>query len=500
MDTLRTTRGSLIDSLYVVFKRKSQILLFFGATVCTVGIATFFIKPTYEASSQILVKIGRENLYVPTVPASSNVNPVINFNREEQINSEIEIFKGRSLAEQVAEFLGPTTIYKDLKVEGGEITKRSFPQDKTLYSLLEEASLRIQKALEVEGVNKSNVIEVRFKHDNPDMAATVVNKLVDFFLDRHLDIHKTPQSYKFFKHQSELLKNQLMLAEANLKNFKKQHNITSLEEERTLLLKQLANLGAALNETLSQEAETESRVHQLHQQLASIPETVPQGEEIDHNPYLISTLEARLVELELKEQELLTKYTEQSRFILNAREEIRIVRDKLNEQEKKRYGKSRSGLNVIYQHLQEELLRNEAELKALKAKQEIQSGQLSEYQRKIGKLNQNEVELNQLQQEANVNQRNYQLYLSKFEESRISRAMDAEKIANVTLLEPARRPHKPVKPRVKLNMALAVFLGTFGGLGLAFFFEYFDDSLEKAKDVEEGLELPVLALIPEFTR
>lgn len=86
MDTLRKTRGSLIDSLYVVFKRKFQILLFLGAIVCTVGIATFFIKPTYEASSQILAKIGRENLYVPTMPASSNVNSVINFNREEQVN------------------------------------------------------------------------------------------------------------------------------------------------------------------------------------------------------------------------------------------------------------------------------------------------------------------------------------------------------------------------------------------------------------------------------
>lgn len=86
MDTLRTTRESLIDSLYVVFKRKFKILLFFGATVCTVGIATFFIKPAYEASSQIFARIGRENLYVPTMLASSNVNPVINFNREEQVN------------------------------------------------------------------------------------------------------------------------------------------------------------------------------------------------------------------------------------------------------------------------------------------------------------------------------------------------------------------------------------------------------------------------------
>jgi uncharacterized protein involved in exopolysaccharide biosynthesis len=97
MDIQLPVRSSLRDFLHVLFKRKVQILLFFFATVCTVTIGTFLMKPTYEATSQILVKIGRENLYVPTVPNSGN-NPVINVNREEQLNSEIEILKSPSLA------------------------------------------------------------------------------------------------------------------------------------------------------------------------------------------------------------------------------------------------------------------------------------------------------------------------------------------------------------------------------------------------------------------
>jgi uncharacterized protein involved in exopolysaccharide biosynthesis len=110
------------------------------------------------------------------------------------------------------------------------------------------------------------------------------------------------------------------------------------------------------------------------------------------------------------------------------------------------------------------------------------------------------VDFDQLQHEADMNRQNYQLYLTKFEESRISDAMDAEKIANVSLIEPARRPLKPVSPKVRLNMALAVFLGLFGGLGLAFLLEFLDDSLEKIEDVEKHLELPVLASIPELRR
>jgi capsular polysaccharide biosynthesis protein len=91
------------------------------------------------------------------------------------------------------------------------------------------------------------------------------------------------------------------------------------------------------------------------------------------------------------------------------------------------------------------------------------------------------------------------LYLSKFEESRISNAMDSEKMANLSVIQPAYPPSKPVAPRKRLNMLIALLLGGFGGLGLAFFMEYLDESLENPDDVEKHLQLPVLASIPKLS-
>jgi uncharacterized protein involved in exopolysaccharide biosynthesis len=119
MDAFETNRASLRDFLYLIFKRKTPILTFFLVTVVTVGVGTYLSTPTYEAESQILVKIGRENLYVPTVPANTNASPVISQNREEQINSEIEILMSRALLMKVAEAMGPATIYEDVGIEGG---------------------------------------------------------------------------------------------------------------------------------------------------------------------------------------------------------------------------------------------------------------------------------------------------------------------------------------------------------------------------------------------
>ena len=449
-------------------------MLFFVVTVCTVAVGTFVVKPTYEASAQILVKMGRENLYVP---ASGKTNPIINYNNDYQINSEIELLKSRSLAEDAMKSLGPKTIYKNLNDTDG--------------------ILKFQKSLSIEGIKKSDVIAVSFKHEDPKMAATIVNTLASAYLDQHLLVHKNSKSFNFFEEQSQVLKSKLEQAEERLKSFKKQNNVTALGEEQTLLLRQIADLRAELNRTLSQEVETKNRIFKLRQQMDKTPETIPQGEEVDHNPFLINTLEAKLVELELKEGELLVKYTPQSRLVKNVKKEIKIVREKLAQQETKRYGKASTGLNTTYQRLKEELFRNQVESKALAGKKEIQNTQLADYQSKLDQLNQMEVEHNQLQQTVDVDRQNYRLYLTKFEESRISDAMDNKKIVNVSLIEPALPPLKPVSPKVLLNIVLSIFLGGFGGLGFAFLTEYLDDSLEKPEDVEKELQLPVLASIPE---
>ncbi len=55
----------------------------------------------------------------------------------------------------------------------------------------------------------------------------------------------------------------------------------------------------------------------------------------------------------------------------------------------------------------------------------------------------------------------------------------------------------PSKPRVMLNMGLAVVVGLIFGVGLAFFLEYLDTSVKTLEDVEGYLKVPVLAVVPK---
>ena len=52
--------------------------------------------------------------------------------------------------------------------------------------------------------------------------------------------------------------------------------------------------------------------------------------------------------------------------------------------------------------------------------------------------------------------------------------------------------------KIKFNFLLAILFGAFGGVSLAFFLEYLGNDLERVEDVEECLQLPVLASIPDL--
>jgi len=489
------------DLAHLIFKRKSLIIASFIAVMGTVVVGTFLAPPLYEAESQIFVKTGRENLYTPMLPSSTNQNPVFSLNREEQINSEIEILRSPSLIEEVADSIGPKSIYKDLEKENKsgwlEAILMRITRERQL-SPLQLAAKRLEEALSATAVKKSNVIDIKLRHKDPQIASMVLDKLIALYLDHHLSVYKSPNSYKFFEEQSQNLLGRLKDAENRLEAVKKENDVSSFDEEKTLLLSQEGTLRVELDRTLSQIAETENRIVQIQRQLSGTHRTIPQAEEIEHNRYPGDALQAKLVELELKEKELMTKYSDESRLVQQVKEELKLVRAKLAEQDAKQYGRSRSGPNPIYQNLQEAIFRSQADLNALKAKEEIQKTQLRGYKERLEKRNRVEVEMKKLQRQADVEQQNYKLYLAKLEESRISEAMDTEKISNVTQIQPAKTTNKPVSPRVFLNLVIGFFLALLGSLALAFFLEVVDDRLEKRDDTERALDLPVLASIPEL--
>ncbi|OGW93623.1 MAG: hypothetical protein A3K16_00815 [Omnitrophica bacterium RIFCSPLOWO2_01_FULL_45_24] len=90
---------------------------------------------------------------------------------------------------------------------------------------------------------------------------------------------------------------------------------------------------------------------------------------------------------------------------------------------------------------------------------------------------------------------------SKMEESLKSdsgRTLAGFKANNISIRDPAEKPVTPIKPKKRLNFLLSIVIGLLGGVGLAFFFEYLDDSVKTVDDIERICEWPILGCVPDI--
>jgi uncharacterized protein involved in exopolysaccharide biosynthesis len=480
MYTENDSMGNLRDILNIFFKHKERMLTTFFIIVTTVTVCSFLMAPVYEASSKILVKFGRENVFTPTSPVAGGNQPILfDSSREERINSEIEILKGRKLIETVLLNVGCTTIYPDINKD--PLIPR--PWSKKLTPL-EKAILAFKKKLDVEGIRKSDVIEVKFEHKDPLIAAQVVNKLIDAFLDHHLSVYKQSQHYSFFDDQVTLLENKLKDSENELKDIRRQHNISSMEEQKTLLLKQISDLELELAHTRSEISENEGKKQALKGRSSVVIAQSDMGIETDFNPYAISAIRSRLAELKLSEEALLAKYTEQSIMVTNIRKEIQTAQELLNKEEKTYHDKMVTSITHT--------------VNALRSKENSQKEHLVAYQQELDKINAIELRLKELAREVKLNEDNYQLYIKNMEEARISDAMDNQKIANISVIEAAQPPIRPIRPKKMLNILLSIILGSLAALGAAFSSEYLHHTFNSSAEVKGKLGVQVLATIPEI--
>jgi len=74
------------------------------------------------------------------------------------------------------------------------------------------------------------------------------------------------------------------------------------------------------------------------------------------------------------------------------------------------------------------------------------------------------------------------------------------KANNVSIQDSAEVPEIPIKPKKSINIALAIVVGIFGGICMAFLFEYLDDTIKSVDDLARLTTLPFLGNVPDITK
>lgn len=149
----------------------------------------------------------------------------------------------------------------------------------------------------------------------------------------------------------------------------------------------------------------------------------------------------------------------------------------------------------IGQEMQRLNLQTKKQLELSAAAERAIRGEVEKEKARIAGLNNSADQLLLLQQEEASNRALYESLYGKLEAANV---LAGAKSSNVTIVNPARVPSRPSKPKPAINIALGLFAGLALGLVSAFAGAYLNDVIMTPDDIQSGMNLGILGIVPRF--
>ena len=450
----------LLDYLIILRKHQWLIITFLLTVVTVVTIASFKMKPVYEASAR--VEIDKESQTMTPFP---DANSYAEYEDSENfIETQSKILQSETLAlmtiksldlARYPEFGGSAKV---ITIHDGAITRRPAILGAFLGRLT------------VKRVPNTRLIQVQFEAEDPQLAATVVNAHLQNFEEQNFrsKYDATTQATNWLSAELEELRIKVEKSEDARIAYERQNQIWQIDEKQDITTQKLADLSKAVTDAQTDAASKEALYRMA---MSGNVDALPAARSND----VISGLVKRKSELDELYAEALDQYGPNYPKVLRLAAQQKEVNDNLAEARKVMVASVGIEFDTAKSHV--ELLQEALD------KQKAEANDLAE------KL----VQYHILQHDAESNKLLYDGLLQKLKEAGITAGLRS---TNVRVVDPALAPSSPARPQKFRNIALACLVGLVGGVGLALFREYLDNTVKSPDDVEALTGLPSLAVVP----
>jgi tyrosine-protein kinase Etk/Wzc len=406
--------------------------------------------------------------------------------RENEINSELSIIASRNVIETVVDTLGVDTVL------GGKP-----PQDDTDKVKRKMIAVRkIERNLHVESEKKSNNISAKFDSTDPQLAQVILNEILEAYQHRHIEVYRSQASLRFFKTRVDNLLEKIEKKEAVLAAFQREHNLTSPARQKEQLTTQIMNMQNRSDEIKRTMMSLHARRNILEKSLA------------DRTPYAVTsrvegmpnrsaeTLKERLVELRIREADIIAGYPETSttrkQLLEPVQRSIRVVEESLKK-ESNTLTEETTGIDSGFREMTESLRETKTELSELSAEQAAIGPMLEERREQLDAMIEIEHDMKKMQRDIGYDRDEYKQYRTGLQRTKVAEALDIDQISNVSIVQSAILPANSISPDKPRNLALGLVISIMAGIGIAFVREHFDDTIKSEADVIDHLEQIVLA-------
>jgi capsular exopolysaccharide synthesis family protein len=439
--------------LWIVKRRRWEILSFIGVAVIATVIVSARITPIYESTATI--DIDRQE---PSSVVGQDSSRSAALNDSDQfLATQLKLIQSDSVLRPVVQ---------RFKLPARDIEDRS---KENTTARAEEAPIKL-KRLTVKRPPNTYLVLISYRSSDPQQAADVANGVAESYIENTYNIRFRASSglSSFMEKQLEELKAKMESSSAALAGFEKELNVINPEEKTSILSSRLLQLNTeytnSQTERVSKQAAYESiRSGSLDAALAS-----SQGDQLRR-------LSDRVAETREKFATISSQYG-------SGHPEYKKAASQLSELEKQ------------YELLKASIgQRVASDFQQARNREGMLKNALAETKAEFDQLNARSFEYKALKQEADSNKGLYEELIRKIKEAGINSSFQS---SSIRLADSARPALKPVFPDIKLNGLLALLFSALIGVGAAILADVMDNTLRDPDEIQRMLKTDVLGSLP----
>lgn len=423
-------------------------------------------KRTYTGEGTIMVQLGDEYVYQPIVGTQGQSS--LTQTPDTITLNELAIIKNAEVMDrviqQIADGPGGLMAFDKRIAQKMAAYPEGSPGYQTAYM---ELRRKMDTSYGVAARPRSSIIDMYFKHEDPDLAVSTLNALMDAYMDyrRSIFIDGAGQIVSERRQDTE---SQLRANERRLSNFLSKNGISDFESEQQGASKRTEDLRASLNTLRAQMVETERSLASVEDQLRQTPAEI--------NLYTDDRISNRIAQAELELKQLLAKYLPNSDPVRQKQLEIQELRSLQQSNNGQATGGRRVGPNPVYQDLLKSRNTLAAAADSLREREVVVQHQLNESDAKLRRMTALSPAYNDILRERETLNTRLKTYLNKEQEALINQQQAETAAENVKVISTASYPRKGP------NMRMLAFVGASAAWGftllmLALFRVFLDPKL-----------------------
>ena len=469
----------LREYLRVLIKRKFVVVSCVVIIFLLVLIATLRTTPIYEAAGTIAI-----NKLDPGLLSFKDAGNATDYYDPADLDTEVRILRSDLLALQVIkqlnldkrrEFGGSGQIVspETLSVAGNVLDINSTRISGVLGSFRGNLRVALQP--------NTRIIEIRFSSPNKELAATIVNTLVNTYIEQNFKtkFESTMQASDWLSKQLVDLQMKVETSQEKLVRYQKEHSILGIDEKQNIITQKLDELNKELTIAESDRMQKES-LYRLTQTagadaIASDSIGSVTGMEASTPAPLLEKLRSQRADLKIQTADLSTQFGPSYPKLAQLNNQLKEVEVQIKAETRKTASRLRDQYMAAVQR--------EAMLRQAMDKQKQEANQ----------LNESAIEYTLLKRDVETNRNLYEGLLEKLKEAGVTAGLRSN---NIKVVDVARIPTAPSEPNLPRNLTFALLLGFTSGIGAAFLLENLDNSVRTPEQAQVISALPALGMIP----